>query len=215
MSGWCHKQMSRDGSALSLCKHKLAPSCTNPCCLFITSSNDGYSHHELPRYATYKTNWPIQGTFRSDLKKTPLRVLFPVDVGPCKLRTSTSRQRRTMPTTPSLQIFLPCLAVSLGTKNPPHKRESPGSFFGIKLNAIRRRVNITSVIHSIYSIEFLQFPSIEIETFLFGDFGGCVSLHLVMKAWVLATVAVVWRGWGGLLRAVFRPLSVFVQGLWR
>ena len=30
---------------------------------------------------------------------------------------------------------------------------------------------------------------------------------------VLATVAVVWRGWGGLLRAVFRPLSVFVQGL--
>ena len=74
-------------------------------------------------------------------------------------------------------------------------------------------MNITSVIHSIYSIEFLQFPSIEIETFLFGDFGGCVSLHLVMKAWVLATVAVVWRGWGGLLRAVFRPLSVFVQGL--
>jgi len=187
MSGWCHKQMSRDGSALRLCKHKLAPSCTNPCCLFTTSSNDGYSHHELPRYATYTTNWPIQGVLRSDRKKdSPLRVLFPVDVGPCKLRTSTSRQRRTMPTTLSLQIFLPCLAVSLGTKNPPHKRESPGSFFGIKLNAIRRRVNITSVIHSIYSIELLQFPSIEIEKFLFGDFGGCVSLHLVMKAWVLA-----------------------------
>ena len=76
-------------------------------------------------------------------------------------------------------------------------------------------MNITPVIHS---VELLLLPRIEIETLL----EGCFSVHYwVMKQLISVFVAKSRATWlhcfaevgGGLLRAVFRPLSVFVQGL--